>query len=137
MTTINDVVIAHLTHNDLLNAAIAEMGIDVDALACKFFKLVQDEIGGLSDDDDLRKAEFITGLPVLMLEYIDQGINNQTFGKLALLLAAGGRITTKPVEVFRAAIRQANDNPDSENAALWFTLAAESARQSYSNECPF
>lgn len=136
--TIDDVIIANLTRNDLINDAIAEMDLDINKLVYLFFKRVHEEIGGLAVEDDvLRKTSFLTRLPVLALQYIEQGVSNETFGKLALLLATGEPITTKPVDVFSAAIRQINANPDSSDAVTWFTLAAESARQVGDNECPF
>ena len=136
--TINDVIIANLTRNDLINDALAEMEIDVDKLAYAFFKRVHDEIDGLAGENDvLRKASFMTGLPVLVLQYIEQGVSNETFGKMALLLATCESIANKPIDVFAAAIKQVNANPDSDDAALWFTLAAEMAIQEGNHECPF
>ena len=136
--TINDVIISNLTRNNLINDALAEMEIDVDKLAYAFFKRVQDEIGGLASEDDvLRKASFLTGLPVLVLRYIERGVSNETFGKLALLLATGEPIANKPIDVFAAAIKQVNANPDNDDAALWFTLAAEMVIQEGNHECPF
>ena len=119
--TINDVIIANLTRSDLINDAIAEMEIDVDKLACLFFKRVQDEIGALAAEGGvIQKASFMTGLPVLVLRYIEQGVSNETFGKLALLLATGEPIANKPIDVLTAAIKQVNANPDSDDAAIWF-----------------
>ena len=136
--TVDDVILANLTRNDLINDALAEMDLDINKLACLFFKRVQDEIGGLASEDDvLRKASFLTGLPVLVLQYIEQGVSNETFGKLALLLATGEPIANKPIDVFAAAIKQVNAHPDSDDAALWFTLAAEMAIQEGNHECPF
>ena len=42
---INDLILGQMTENNMVNNALLHSGIDVDALACRFFKKVQDEIG--------------------------------------------------------------------------------------------
>ena len=142
--TINDVILNCMTENNMVNNALLHSGIDVDALACRFFKQVQDAIsglisGGATEDDINRQAEHITGLPTLSIECIRRNVTNATFVKLALLLATGTgeRISINPREIFNASIQQSQNDPDGEHAAFWLALAAESAMQVGNNECPF
>ena len=122
--TINDVILNCMTENNMVNNALLHSGIDVDALACRFFKKVQDEIG----KSDMRQSKRITGLPAMIIEKINSGCNSAALAKLALLLATGAsdRISVSPSEVFKAAMNRVEANPDAENSGFWLGLAVES-----------
>lgn len=127
MTPLNRFILENLTCNSFVNEAIAESGLDVDAMTCRFFKRAEDAV----------KKNHAHLLPASVVEFVENKVSNAILGKLEMILATGRNIRANPCDIFRLAIAQVQANPDSDDAPVWLALAAESARQVGSNECPF
>ena len=128
MTPLNRFILENLTCNSFVNEAIAESGLDVDAMTCRFFK----NAGKIKGE-----TRYFSELPASVIDFIKCNVSNAILAKLELLLATGRNIRANPDDVFRLAIAQVHANPDSDDAPIWLALAAESARQVRANECPF
>lgn len=129
MTPLNRFILQNLTSDNCVNEAIAESGIDVDAMTFRFFKKAEKVRGN---------TRYFSGcLPESAIGFLSNNINDAVVAKLELLLATSRNITFNSDDVFRLAISQVQANPDSDDAPTWLALAAVSAKQVVSNDIPF
>ncbi len=129
MTPLNRFVLENLTVNSFLNEALAESGLDVDALTCLFFKKAGKVKG--------QTRYFSDALPESAIGFLSNRVNDSVIAKLELVMATGRNIRANPDDIFRLAIAQVQANPDGDDAPAWLALAAESARQIENDAIPY